>query len=73
VTKETTIGSQYCRVRMRITELLTDLDPALVDQPVPATRRWSRAQMAAMDWSADPSPFLDHLHMFGPSPVDIME
>jgi len=73
VTKETTIGPRHRRVRTQITELLTDLDPALVDQPVPATPRWSRAQMAAMDWSTGPSPFLDHLHVFGPIPVDIME
>jgi hypothetical protein len=35
--------------------------------------RRSRAQLAAMDWSGDPSPFLDHLCVFGPSPVDIVE
>lgn len=35
--------------------------------------RRSRAQMAAMDWSGDPGPFLDHLAVFGPSPLDIVE
>lgn len=35
--------------------------------------RRSRAQLAAMDWSGDPAPFLDHLCVFGPSPVDIVE
>jgi hypothetical protein len=37
------------------------------------TGRRSRAQLAAMDWSEDPAPVLDHLHLFGPSEVDIIE
>jgi hypothetical protein len=35
-------------------------------------RRSSR-QLAAMDWSGDPSPVLDRLTIFGPSPHDIVE
>ena len=35
--------------------------------------RRSRAQVAALDWSADPEPVLDALFVFGPSPVDIDE
>jgi uncharacterized protein (TIGR03083 family) len=35
--------------------------------------RRSRAQMAAMGWSGDPAPVLDHLVVFGPSPTDITE
>jgi uncharacterized protein (TIGR03083 family) len=37
------------------------------------TGRRSRAQLAAMDWSGDPAPVLDHLYMFGPSDLDIVE
>ena len=35
--------------------------------------RRSRAQLAALDWSGDPAPVLDHLVVFGPSPADITE
>jgi len=35
--------------------------------------RRSRAQLAALDWSGDPSPVLDHLTFFGPSATDIIE
>jgi uncharacterized protein (TIGR03083 family) len=37
------------------------------------TGRRSRAQLAAMDWSDDPTPVLDHLYMFGPAVADIVE
>jgi hypothetical protein len=37
------------------------------------TGRRSRAHLAAMDWSGDLTPILDHLHMFGPADVDIVE
>ena len=37
------------------------------------TDRRSRAQLAAMDWSGDPTPVLDHLYMFGPADTDIVE
>ncbi|MFY9921344.1 MAG: hypothetical protein WAL26_23560, partial [Mycobacterium sp.] len=37
------------------------------------TGRRSRAQLAAMDWSDDPTPVLDHLCMFGPAKTDIVE
>jgi len=54
------------------------------DQPVTLTTtafevvRWrlgrrSRRQLAAMDWSADPEPFLDHLCVFGPAADDVLE
>jgi uncharacterized protein (TIGR03083 family) len=35
--------------------------------------RRSRAQMAALDWSGDPAPVLDHLAIFGPTASDIVE
>lgn len=35
--------------------------------------RRSRAQLAAMDWSADPTPLLPHLCVFGPAEHDILE
>lgn len=42
------------------------------------TFRWrmgrrSRSQVAALDWSGDPTPVLDDLFVFGPSPTDIVE
>jgi uncharacterized protein (TIGR03083 family) len=37
------------------------------------TGRRSRAQLAAMDWSVDPAPVLDHLYMFGPAEADLVE
>ena len=35
--------------------------------------RRSRRQLAAMDWSDDPAPFLDHLCLFGPATDDVVE
>ena len=35
--------------------------------------RRSRAQLAVLDWTGDPAPVLDHLAIFGPSPVNIIE
>ena len=35
--------------------------------------RRSRAQLAALDWSGDPAPVLDHLVIFGPADSDIIE
>lgn len=42
------------------------------------TCRWrmgrrSKAQLAAMNWSADPALVLDHLTVFGPALIDIVE
>jgi uncharacterized protein (TIGR03083 family) len=37
------------------------------------TGRRSRAQLAAMDWSAEPGPVLDALYLFGPATADIVE
>jgi uncharacterized protein (TIGR03083 family) len=37
------------------------------------TGRRSRAQLAAMDWSDDPAPVLDHLYLFGPAGADVVE
>ncbi len=37
------------------------------------TGRRSRAQLAEMDWSGDPTPVLDHLYLFGPADADIVE
>lgn len=37
------------------------------------TGRRSRAQLAAMDWSGDPTPVLDHLYLFGPASADLAE
>ena len=33
----------------------------------------SRGQLAALDWSGDPAPVLDHLVVFGPARADIIE
>lgn len=35
--------------------------------------RRSPAQLAAMDWSGDPVPFLEELCIFGPAPADVIE
>ena len=35
--------------------------------------RRSRDQLAALDWSGDPAPVLDHLVVFGPARTDIIE
>jgi uncharacterized protein (TIGR03083 family) len=35
--------------------------------------RRSRAQLAAMAWSGDPTPYLDHLSVFGPARTDVIE
>jgi uncharacterized protein (TIGR03083 family) len=37
------------------------------------TGRRSHAQLAAMDWSDDPTPVLDHLCLFGPADADLAE
>ena len=37
------------------------------------TGRRSPAQLAAMDWSGNPAPVLDHLYMFGPAHADLVE
>ena len=34
--------------------------------------RRSRNQLAALDWSGDPSPVLDHLVVFGPARADVI-
>jgi len=35
--------------------------------------RRSRSQLAALAWSGDPAPVLDHLAFFGPASSDIIE
>lgn len=35
--------------------------------------RRSRGQLAAMDWDGDPVPLLDHLCVFGPAEIDLVE
>jgi uncharacterized protein (TIGR03083 family) len=35
--------------------------------------RRSKAQLAALDWSGDPAPVLDHLAVFGPAAHDVAE
>jgi hypothetical protein len=37
------------------------------------TGRRSRAQLAAMDWSGDPTAVLEHLYLFGPADADVEE
>lgn len=37
------------------------------------TGRRSRAQLAAMDWSGDPTPVLDHMFLIGPADADFHE
>lgn len=34
--------------------------------------RRSRAQLEAMDWTGDPTPFLDRLNVFGPPDTDLL-
>lgn len=56
-----------------------DGDPGLVldTDPFEVLRfrlgRRSRRQLASMAWTGDPSPVLDSLTVFGPSPLDIVE
>jgi uncharacterized protein (TIGR03083 family) len=58
-------------------EAVTDQELALSTTRFEAFRwrlgRRSRAQLAALHWSGDPAPVLDHLVIFGPSPLDILE
>ena len=35
--------------------------------------RRSRSQLAALDWSGDPAPVLDHLVVFGPAAANVIE
>jgi uncharacterized protein (TIGR03083 family) len=56
----------------------TDGEPTVLTTTRFDAFRWrlgrrSRAQMAALDWSADPEPFLDHLVLFGPAEQDVLE
>lgn len=37
------------------------------------TGRRSRGQLAAMDWTGDPTPVLDDLYLFGPADGDVVE
>jgi hypothetical protein len=37
------------------------------------TGRRSRAQLLAMNWSADPASVLEHLYLFGPAGADLVE
>lgn len=37
------------------------------------TGRRTRAQLAGMEWSGDPTPVLDHLCLFGPAVADVVE
>jgi uncharacterized protein (TIGR03083 family) len=53
-------------------------DPVILRTTSYEAFRWrlgrrSPRQLAAMDWSADPAPFLDHLCVFGPAAQDVVE
>lgn len=53
-------------------------DPVVVTSTRFDTFRWrmgrrSRSRMAAMDWSGDPTPFLDRLAVFGPTADDSVD
>jgi hypothetical protein len=55
-----------------------DRDPVTLTTTAFEAFRWrlgrrSRRQLAAMDWSGDPTPFLDHLCVFGPAAEDVLE
>ena len=55
-----------------------DGDPGLLTTTTFEAFRWrlgrrSRAQLAAMDWSGDPEPYLDSLCVFGPAQADVHE
>jgi hypothetical protein len=72
-------------VRLRVTVEDTQIQVGPDGEPVlglTTTRyeafRWrmgrrSRGQLAALDWSGDPAPVLDHLVVFGPARADIIE
>jgi hypothetical protein len=70
-------------LRVEVEDEVYDLgpeeEPALVLRTERfAALRWrmgrrSRAQLAGLDWTGDPTPVLDHLVVFGPSPADITE
>jgi uncharacterized protein (TIGR03083 family) len=72
-------------VRLRVTVEDTQIQVGPDGEPVlglTTTRyeafRWrmgrrSQGQLAALDWSGDPSPVLDHLVIFGPARADIVE
>ena len=72
-------------VRLRVTVEDTQIQVGPDGEPVlglTTTRyeafRWrmgrrSRGQLAALDWSGDPAPVLDHLVIFGPARADITE
>lgn len=72
-------------VRLRVTVEDTQIQVGPDGEPVlglTTTRyeafRWcmgrrSRDQLAALDWSGDPAPVLDHLVIFGPARADIVE
>jgi hypothetical protein len=55
-----------------------DREPAILTTICFEALRWrfgrrSPRQLAAMDWSADPAPFLAHLCIFGPADADLVE
>jgi len=72
-------------VRMRVTVEETQIQVGPDGEPVLGLTttwyeafRWrmgrrSRDQLAALDWSGDPAPVLDHLVVFGPARADIIE
>jgi uncharacterized protein (TIGR03083 family) len=72
-------------VRLRVTVEQAQIQVGPDDAPVLGLTttwyeafRWrmgrrSRDQLAALDWSGDPAPVLDHLVVFGPARADIIE
>jgi hypothetical protein len=55
-----------------------DGEPVLLTTTAFEAFRWrlgrrSRRQLAAMDWSGDPEPYLDSLCVFGPADHDVVE
>jgi hypothetical protein len=55
-----------------------DGEPVVLTTTVFEAFRWrlgrrSRRQLAAMDWSGDPEPYLDSLCVFGPAEDDVVE
>lgn len=57
----------------RITDGALELDTTAFEAFRFRLGRRSRRQLAAMRWTGDPDPVLDHLTIFGPSPADIEE
>jgi hypothetical protein len=46
---------------------------AAAEPDLSALYRETQARLAALNWTGDPAPVLDHLAVFGPAAGDIIE